>query len=71
MSKDENMQPNKFSQPIGHSLTLRHLKYWVGVQQGQSDLMGRRYLFSLALVGHPSSHSVAMKMPYGADVLLH
>ena len=25
----------------------RHLKYWVGVQRGQSYLMGRRCLFSL------------------------
>ena len=28
-------------------LTPRHLKYWVGVQRGQSYLMGRRCLFSL------------------------
>ena len=48
------------------------MKYWVGVQQGQSYLMGRRCLFSsLALVGHPSSDGVTIKIPYGVDVLLH
>ena len=26
---------------------------------------------SLALVGHPSSNGVTMKIPYGVDVLLH
>ena len=26
---------------------------------------------SLALVGHPSSDSVTIKMPYGVDLLLH
>ena len=30
------------------AFTLKTLKYWVGVQQGQSYLMGRRCLFSLA-----------------------
>ena len=35
------------------------LKYWAGVQQGQSNLMGRRCLFS-----HPSSDGVMIKMPY-------
>ena len=46
-----------------------HLKYWVGVQRGQSYLMGRRCLYSLALVGHPTSDGVIIKMPYGVDVL--
>ena len=32
---------------IGCGVSLRHLKYWVGVQRGQSYLMGRRCLFSL------------------------
>ena len=27
--------------------------------------------FSLALVGHPSSDSVRIKIPYGVDVLFH
>ena len=26
---------------------------------------------SLALVGHPSSNGVTMKVPYGLDILLH
>ena len=26
---------------------------------------------SLALLGHPSSNGVTIKMPYGVDVLLH
>ena len=38
------------------------LKYWVGVQWGQSYLMGRRCL--LALVGNTSSDGVTIKMPY-------
>ena len=29
------------------SISPETLKYWVGVQRGQSYLMGRRYLFSL------------------------
>ena len=43
------------------------LKYWVGVQQGQSYLMEEDA--SLALFGHPSSDVVTIKMPYGVDVL--
>ena len=45
------------------------LKYWVGVQQGQSYLMGRSA--SLALVDHPSSDDITINIPYGLDVLLH
>ena len=45
------------------------LKYWVGVQRGQSYLMGRMCLFSL---GWPTfSDGVTIKIPHGADVLLH
>ena len=43
------------------------MKYWVGVQWGQSYLKGRRC--RLALVGNPSSDGVMIKMPYGVDVL--
>ena len=43
------------------------MKYWVGVQRSQSYLMGEGA--SLALVGHPSSDGVMIKMPYGVDVL--
>ena len=39
------------------------LKYWAGVQRGHS------YLTWEALVGHPSSDGVTIKMPYGVDVL--
>ena len=38
------------------------MKYWVGVQWGQSYLKGRRC--RLALVGNPSSDGVMIKMPY-------
>ena len=47
------------------------LKYWVGVQQGQSYLLGRREGASLALVGDPSSDGITIKILYGVDVLLH
>ena len=40
------------------------LKYWVGVQRRQW-----REGASLALVGHPSSNGVTIKMPLGVDVL--
>ena len=43
------------------------LKYLVGVQWGQSYLMGRMCLS--AFVGHPSSDGVSIKMPYGVEVL--
>ena len=46
---------------------LRKLKYWVGVQRGQSYLMGEGD--SLALVVHSSSDGVTIKIPYGVDVL--
>ena len=46
---------------------LRNLKYWVGVQRGQSYLMGEGD--SLALVVHSSSDGVTIKIPYGVDVL--
>ena len=43
------------------------LKYWVGVQQGQSYLMGKGA--SLALVGHPSKDGITIKLPSGVDFL--
>ena len=45
------------------------LKYWVGVQRGQSYLMGEGA--SLALVSHLSSDGVTIKIPYWVDVLIH
>ena len=42
------------------------LKYWIGVQ---SYLMGK--YDSLALVDHPSSDGVTIKILYGVDVLLN
>ena len=42
------------------------LKYWIGVQQGQSYPW---WGASLALVGHPSSGSVMIKVSYGVTVL--
>ena len=44
------------------------LKFWVGVQWGQSYLM-ERMCFS-TLVGHPSGDGIMIKVPYGVDVLL-
>ena len=44
------------------------LKYWVGVQRGQSYLIGSA---SLALVVHHSIDGITIKIPYGVDVLLH
>ena len=44
------------------------LKFWVGVQRGQSYLMGRSAF--LTLFGHPSSDGITIKVPYGVDVLL-
>ena len=43
-------------------------KYWVGVQHGQSYSWGEGA--SLALVGHPSSDGVTIKMPCRVNVLL-
>ena len=51
------------------SFIPRTLQYWVGVQQGQSYLMGKGA--SLALVGHPFSDGITIKVPYRVDVLLH
>ena len=47
-------------------LSSKTLKYWVGVQQGQSYLMGEK-----VPIGHPSSDGVTIKITYGVDVLLH
>ena len=47
------------------------LKYWVGVQRGQSFLPPWGEGASLAFVGHPSSDGIMTKIPYGIDVLLH
>ena len=43
------------------------LKYWVGVQRGQSYAWEEGA--SLVLVVDPSSDGVTIKMPYGLDVL--
>ena len=45
------------------------LKYWVGVQLGQSYLMDIGA--SIALVSHPSSDNVTIKITCRVDVLLH
>ena len=42
------------------------LQYWVDVQQGQSHSWGEGA--SLALVYHPSSDGVIIKIPYSLDV---
>ena len=52
--------------PVHCSYNPKTLKYRVGVQLGQSYLIGKRCLFSL---GCPSSDDVTIKMPYGVDVL--
>ena len=44
------------------------LKHWVGVQRGQSYLMAS---VSLALIDHPSSDGVTIKLPYGVNALLY
>ena len=49
-----------------HHHSPETLKYWVGVQRGQSS--GGEGA-TLALVGHPSSDGITIKMPYGVDVL--
>ena len=48
------------------------LKYWVPVQRGQSyfEKLPWREGASLALVGHPSSDGVTIKMPYWVDVFI-
>ena len=43
------------------------LKYWVGVHHLTSWEEGT----SLALIGHPSSDGVMIKISFGVDVLLH
>ena len=48
------------------TIQILTLKYWVGVQLGQSYLMGEGV--SLALVHHPSSDGVTIKIFYGVDV---
>ena len=45
------------------------LKYWVGVKQVNLTWCGEG-AFS-ALIGHPYSDGVIIKMPYEVDVLLH
>ena len=45
------------------------LKYWVGVPQGQSYLIGRRCLFSLGC--HPFSDGIMIEIPYVVVILLH
>ena len=64
-----NSQEKDITHFWGLVLFPETLKYWVGVQCGLSHLMGEGA--SLALVGHPSSDGVTMKLPYGVDVLLH
>ena len=42
------------------------LKYWVGINGVNLTSWGGA---SVALVGHPSSDGVTIKIPYGVDVL--
>ena len=46
---------------------ITEIKYWVGIQWASLTSWGEGA--SLALVGHPSSDGVTIKMPYGIDVL--
>ena len=48
-------------------LNSEMLKYWVSVQRAILTSWGEGA--SSALVGHPSSDGVTIKMPYGVDVL--
>ena len=48
---------------------IKTLKYWVGFQRVSLTSWGEGGF--LALVGHPSSVGVTLKIPYGIDVLLH
>ena len=45
------------------------MKYWVGVQRGQSYSCGE--VASLALVGHSPSDGITIKIPYVVDFLLN
>ena len=49
-------------------ISLETLKYRAGVQQGNPTSWGEGA--SVALIGHPFSHGVTIKMPYGV-VFLH
>ena len=42
---------------------ITEIKYWVGIQWASLTSWGEGA--SLALVGHPSSDGVTIKMPYG------
>ena len=42
------------------------MKYWVGVQRGQSYLMGEG-----TTLGHSSSDGVTIEIPYMVNILLH
>ena len=48
---------------------IKTLKYWVAFQRVSLTSWGEGGF--LALVGHPSSVGVTIKIPYGIDVLLH
>ena len=61
------VQPN---QKISSDICINKiLKYWLGVQQGQSYLRGEGA--PLALVAHPSSDGIMTRIHYGVEVLLH
>ena len=45
------------------------LKYVVGVEQGQTYLMGR--IYSLTLTDYSSGDRITIKIPYGVDVVLN
>ena len=57
------------NQSIALNIFYETLKYWVSAQRGQSYLRGEAVY--LAMVGHPSSDVVTIKIPYGVDVLLY
>ena len=65
-SNTHNTEINSTAYSIKKTLTAIRitLKYWVGVQQGQSYLLGRRCL----LGGCPSCDGGTIKMLYGVDV---
>ena len=62
MQKKEQFEKcfrSRFAICCGSILRYLQERYWVGVQRGQSFLMGE--VASLALFGHPSSDGVAVK----------
>ena len=67
----ESVQSSEVYLEPSWTFKLLAVNYFTGFVSSRVSLTWWGESASLALVGHPSSDGITLKIPYGVDVLLH